>query len=42
MDSSKKDIFTILVGGSAGNGVKKIGAVLSSFFSNMGRYAFEM
>ncbi|MGC8575546.1 MAG: 2-oxoacid:acceptor oxidoreductase subunit alpha [Caldisericum sp.] len=42
LDSSKKDIFTILVGGSAGNGVKKIGAVLSSFFSNMGRYAFEM
>ncbi|BAL80311.1 putative 2-oxoglutarate ferredoxin oxidoreductase alpha subunit [Caldisericum exile AZM16c01] len=42
MDIVKKEVFTVLVGGSAGNGVKKIGAVLSSFFASMGRHAFEM
>jgi hypothetical protein len=38
----KKEVFTILVGGSAGNGVKKIGAVASSFFASLGRHVFEM
>ena len=42
MDLVKKEVFTILVGGSAGNGVKKIGAVASSFFASLGRHVFEM
>ena len=42
MDLVKKEVFTILVGGSAGNGVKKIGAAASSFFASLGRHVFEM
>jgi 2-oxoglutarate ferredoxin oxidoreductase subunit alpha len=38
----KKETFTLLTGGSAGNGVKKVGSVASYIFSNWGRYVFEM
>jgi 2-oxoglutarate ferredoxin oxidoreductase subunit alpha len=36
------DVFTFLVGGKAGEGVKKTGSVAAHLFSNMGRFAFEM
>jgi len=35
-------VFTFLVGGKAGEGVKKAGSVASSLFVSMGRHAFEM
>lgn len=36
------DIFTFLVGGKAGEGVKKAGSVAAHIFSRMGRHIFEM
>ncbi|MFH1502819.1 MAG: 2-oxoacid:acceptor oxidoreductase subunit alpha [Candidatus Eisenbacteria bacterium] len=36
------DVFTFLVGGRAGAGVKKAGSVASNLFSSMGRYVFQM
>ena len=39
MDS---DVFTFLVGGKAGEGVKKAGSVAAHIFSSMGRHVFQM
>ena len=39
MDS---EIFTFLVGGKAGEGVKKAGSVAAHIFSGMGRHIFQM
>ncbi len=36
------DTFTIIIGGKAGEGVKKAGAVACKYFSKMGRYAFQL
>lgn len=36
------DVFTFLVGGKAGEGVKKTGSVASRLFTNMGRNVFQM
>jgi 2-oxoglutarate ferredoxin oxidoreductase subunit alpha len=36
------EIFTFLVGGKAGEGVKKAGSVAAHIFSNLGRYVFQM
>lgn len=38
----KKDIFTLLVGGKAGQGVKKAGSVAAHVFTSMGRRVFQM
>jgi 2-oxoglutarate ferredoxin oxidoreductase subunit alpha len=38
----KNDIFTFLVGGKAGEGVKKAGAVAAKIFSTMGRHLFQL
>lgn len=35
-------VFTFLVGGKAGEGVKKAGSVAASLFSSAGRHTFEM
>ena len=35
-------VFTFLVGGKAGEGVKKTGSVAARIFSDMGRHVFEM
>jgi 2-oxoglutarate ferredoxin oxidoreductase subunit alpha len=37
-----KEVFTFLVGGKAGEGVKKAGSVAASLFSGMGRHIFQM
>jgi 2-oxoglutarate ferredoxin oxidoreductase subunit alpha len=37
-----KDIFTFLVGGKAGEGVKKAGSVVAQIFSIMGQHVFQM
>jgi 2-oxoglutarate ferredoxin oxidoreductase subunit alpha len=37
-----RDIFTFLVGGKAGEGVKKAGSVAAHIFSHMGRHVFQM
>ena len=37
-----KDLFTFLVGGKAGEGVKKAGSVAAHIFSSMGRHVFQM
>jgi len=37
-----KDSFTFIVGGKAGEGVKKAGAVAADIFSGMGRHVFQM
>lgn len=36
------DIFTFLIGGKAGEGVKKAGSVAAQIFSSMGRHVFQM
>ena len=36
------DVFTFLVGGKAGEGVKKAGSVAAHIFSSMGRQIFQM
>jgi 2-oxoglutarate ferredoxin oxidoreductase subunit alpha len=36
------DVFTFLVGGKAGEGVKKAGSVAAHMFSSMGRHVFQM
>lgn len=36
------DVFTFLVGGKAGEGVKKAGSVAAHIFSSMGRQVFQM
>jgi 2-oxoglutarate ferredoxin oxidoreductase subunit alpha len=38
----EKDVFTFLVGGKAGEGVKKAGAVASQIFINRGLQVFQM
>jgi 2-oxoglutarate ferredoxin oxidoreductase subunit alpha len=38
----KQDIFTFIVGGKAGEGVKKAGSVVAQLFAKMGRQIFEM
>jgi 2-oxoglutarate ferredoxin oxidoreductase subunit alpha len=37
-----KDVFTFLVGGKAGEGVRKAGSVAAHLFSSMGRQVFHM
>ncbi|NVM17572.1 MAG: 2-oxoacid:acceptor oxidoreductase subunit alpha [Candidatus Lokiarchaeota archaeon] len=37
-----KDVFTFLVGGKAGEGVKKAGSVAAHIFSSMGRHVFQL
>ncbi|HEX9917180.1 MAG TPA: 2-oxoacid:acceptor oxidoreductase family protein, partial [candidate division Zixibacteria bacterium] len=37
-----KDVFTFLVGGKAGEGVKKAGSVAAQLFADMGRQVFQM
>ncbi len=36
------NVFTCLIGGKAGEGVKKAGSVASHIFSSMGRHVFQM
>ncbi|MHA1932254.1 MAG: 2-oxoacid:acceptor oxidoreductase subunit alpha [Promethearchaeota archaeon] len=36
------DVFTFLVGGKAGEGVKKAGSVAAHMFASMGRHVFQM
>jgi len=38
----ESNVFTFLVGGKAGEGVKKAGSVASHFFSSLGRHVFQM
>jgi 2-oxoglutarate ferredoxin oxidoreductase subunit alpha len=38
----REDLFTFLVGGEAGHGVKKTGSVASGIFASMGRNIFQM
>jgi 2-oxoglutarate ferredoxin oxidoreductase subunit alpha len=38
----KNDVFTFLVGGKAGEGVKKAGSVAAHIFSSLGRQVFQM
>jgi 2-oxoglutarate ferredoxin oxidoreductase subunit alpha len=38
----KEDVFTFIVGGKAGEGVKKAGSVAARLFAGMGRQIFEM
>jgi len=38
----REDLFTFLVGGEAGHGVKKAGSVAASIFARMGRGVFQM
>ncbi len=38
----KKDVFTFLVGGEAGHGVKKAGKTAAQLFTSMKRHIFEM
>lgn len=38
----KKDIFTYLIGGEAGQGIKKAGAVATNLFLDMKRHVFHM
>ena len=38
----KSDVFTFIVGGKAGEGVKKAGSVAAHIFSSMGRHVFQM
>ena len=37
-----RDVFTYIVGGKAGEGVKKAGAAAADMFSGMGRHVFQM
>ena len=37
-----KDVFSFIVGGKAGEGVRKAGTVAANLFANVGRYAFQM
>jgi 2-oxoglutarate/2-oxoacid ferredoxin oxidoreductase subunit alpha len=37
----KKDVFTIIIGGKAGQGTKKAGIVAANFFSNLKREVFQ-
>ncbi|TFF98240.1 MAG: 2-oxoacid:acceptor oxidoreductase subunit alpha [Promethearchaeota archaeon] len=36
-----KDVFTVIVGGKAGEGVKKSGSIASALFTKMGRHIFQ-
>lgn len=38
----KNDVFTFIVGGKAGEGVKKAGSVAAQLFASMGRQVFQM
>ncbi|MDX1798592.1 MAG: 2-oxoacid:acceptor oxidoreductase family protein, partial [Candidatus Lokiarchaeia archaeon] len=38
----KSDVFTFLIGGKAGEGVKKAGSVAAHIFSSLGRHVFQM
>ncbi|TFF89203.1 MAG: 2-oxoacid:acceptor oxidoreductase subunit alpha, partial [Promethearchaeota archaeon] len=42
MANMADDVFTFIVGGKAGEGVKKAGSVAAHIFSHMGRYVFQM
>lgn len=37
----QRDVFTIIIGGKAGQGVKKAGSVAATLFADMGRAAFQ-
>ena len=37
-----KDVFTYIVGGKAGEGVKKAGSTAANMFASMGRHVFQM
>ncbi len=37
-----EELFTVIIGGQAGQGVKKAGEAVSKFFLEKGRYVFEM
>jgi 2-oxoglutarate ferredoxin oxidoreductase subunit alpha len=41
-DYSAKDVFTFIVGGKAGEGVRKAGTVAAKLFASMGRQVFHM
>lgn len=36
-----KDIFTVIVGGKAGQGIRKAGKTISKIFAGMGREILE-
>lgn len=38
----KRDLFTLIIGGKAGQGVRKAGTVASHLFAEMGREVFQM
>jgi len=38
----KEDVFTFIVGGKAGEGVRKAGSVAARVFTSMGRFVFHM
>ncbi|MFX0037336.1 MAG: 2-oxoacid:acceptor oxidoreductase subunit alpha [Candidatus Hermodarchaeota archaeon] len=38
----ESDVFTFLIGGKAGEGVKKAGSVAAHLFSSLGRHVFQM
>ena len=38
----KKDVFTYLIGGQAGQGIKKAGIVAANFFAELKREVFQM
>jgi 2-oxoglutarate/2-oxoacid ferredoxin oxidoreductase subunit alpha len=38
----KRDVFTYLIGGQAGQGVKKAGVAAADMFARMGRHVFQM
>jgi 2-oxoglutarate ferredoxin oxidoreductase subunit alpha len=38
----KKDVFTFIVGGKAGEGVRRAGSVAATLFANMKRHVFNM
>jgi 2-oxoglutarate ferredoxin oxidoreductase subunit alpha len=42
MSAHEHEIFTFLVGGQAGQGVRTAGTAAAALFTSMGRYAFQM
>ena len=41
-DVMKKDVFSFIIGGKAGQGIKKAGDVVAHLFSSMNRHVFQM
>ena len=37
-----KDIFTVIIGGKSGQGVRKVGYAIAELFNQMGRSVFQM